>query len=113
MQTELVELAIAIVVIAFILFVLFGALLVLFLWVGFKLLLLPLRLLWRFGRTLTDRANRTGGCYCFWSGTQCESEIEPDRLLDNLGREAAAADLVHHPWLRLKPRSGKRTYQET
>jgi hypothetical protein len=40
-----------------------------------------------------------------------EPDIKPDRLLDNLGREAVAAiaDLGHHRWLRLKPRNGKPT----
>src|ERR1035437_3957426 len=35
---------------------------------------------------------------------QGEPDIKPDRLLDNLGREAVAAivDLGHHRWLRLK-----------
>jgi hypothetical protein len=36
-------------------------------------------------------------------------EIEPDRLLDNLGREAIAAiaELGHHQWLRLKVADAK------
>src|SRR5208337_3106954 len=40
---------------------------------------------------------------------QGEPDIKPDRLLDNLGREAVAAidDLGHHRWLRLKARNGK------
>jgi hypothetical protein len=39
---------------------------------------------------------------------QGEPDIKPDRLLENLGREAVAAiaDLGHHRWLRLKE-SGK------
>jgi hypothetical protein len=42
---------------------------------------------------------------------QCEPEIEPDRLLDDLGREAVAtiADLGHHRWLHLKSLNGKPT----
>ena len=40
---------------------------------------------------------------------QGEPDIKPDRLLDNLGREAVAAiaDLGHHRWLRLKVTDGK------
>jgi hypothetical protein len=36
--------------------------------------------------------------------TQGESDIKPDCLLDDFGREAVAAiaDLGHHRWLRLK-----------
>ena len=35
---------------------------------------------------------------------KCEPEIEPDRLLDDLGREAVAtySHLGHHRWLQLK-----------
>jgi hypothetical protein len=35
---------------------------------------------------------------------QGEPDIKPDRLLDNLGREAVAVmtDVGHHRWLRLK-----------
>ena len=42
-------------------------------------------------------------------GVQREPDINPDRLLDNLGREAVAAiaDLGHHRWLRLKVTDGK------
>ena len=42
---------------------------------------------------------------------QGEPDIKPDRLLDDLGREAVAAiaDLGHHRWLRLKSRNGKPT----
>ena len=41
---------------------------------------------------------------------QSEPDIKPDRLLDNLGREAVAAiiNLGHHRWLRLKSRNGNR-----
>ena len=40
---------------------------------------------------------------------QGEPDIKPDRLLDDLGREAVAAtvDLGHHRWLRLKVTDGK------
>src|SRR6202022_844805 len=40
---------------------------------------------------------------------QREPNIEPDRLLDDFGREAVAAvaDLGHHRWLRLKVTDGK------
>jgi hypothetical protein len=40
---------------------------------------------------------------------QGEPEIEPDRLLDDFGREAVAAiaDLGHHRWLRRKSLNGK------
>ena len=43
--------------------------------------------------------------------TQGESDIKPDCLLDDLGREAVAAiaDLGHHRWLRLKSLNGKPT----
>src|SRR5882724_1224065 len=45
------------------------------------------------------------------TAAQGEPDIKPDRLLDNLGREAVAAivDLCHHRWLRLKSRNGKPT----
>jgi hypothetical protein len=40
---------------------------------------------------------------------QCEPQVEPDRLLDDFGREpvAAIADLGHHRWLQLKVADGK------
>ncbi len=40
---------------------------------------------------------------------QGEPDTKPDRLLDDLGREAVAAiaDLGHHRWLRLKVTDGK------
>ncbi|MGA2639124.1 MAG: hypothetical protein ABSF11_15765, partial [Methylocella sp.] len=43
-----------------------------------------------------------------------EPDIKPDRLLDNLGREAVAAiaDLGHNRWLRLKPMNGKRAARD-
>src|SRR5450759_1980166 len=46
---------------------------------------------------------------------QGEPDIKPDRLLDNLGREAVAAivDLGHHRWLRLKTRHGNPDHNET
>src|ERR1700730_10810620 len=46
---------------------------------------------------------------------QGEPDIKPDRLLDNLGREAVAAiaDLGHHRWLRLKSLNGKPAHDVT
>jgi hypothetical protein len=46
---------------------------------------------------------------------QGEPDIKPNRLLNNLGREAVAAitDLGHHRWLRLKSLSGKPTNDVT